>query len=83
MATNFGKTFVGFGKGDFNFDNVVNALDFNILATQFGKHLATPGAMILASDSTPSITTPVAVAPPRGDLFSAMPVASGDLLNLI
>ena len=34
------------GKGDFNYDGVVNALDFNILATNFGNTLAPPSAPV-------------------------------------
>ena len=36
IAANFNKTFQNWPKGDFNGDGLVNALDFNALATNFG-----------------------------------------------
>ena len=40
LATNFGQSPRDFTQGDFNYDGVVNLIDFNILAGRFGRELA-------------------------------------------
>jgi len=40
LATYFGATGQVWSTGDFNYDGRINALDFNILATNFGQGIA-------------------------------------------
>jgi hypothetical protein len=47
MAANFGRTGRTFSQANFNYDGVVDTLDFNTLAAQFGKSLP-PSAMSAA-----------------------------------
>ena len=48
LATNFSKSGQFWTAGDFNYDGVVNALDFNALASNFGQTLSSPalGALV-------------------------------------
>jgi glucose/arabinose dehydrogenase len=39
LASNFGRSGVGFAGGDFNYDGIVNLSDFNLLAPRFGMIL--------------------------------------------
>ena len=63
-------------EGDFNRDGKVNALDFNILATNFGTYLAPAAA------ATPSEQLAVAQSAVP-DLFSSMTIPSDSRNTLL
>jgi hypothetical protein len=42
MATHFGQKNSTWIAGDFNYDGVVNALDFNAIATNYGQVMSSP-----------------------------------------
>lgn len=46
LAANFNKTAQAYSQGDFSYDGRVNVLDFNALATNYGKTLAVPSTGI-------------------------------------
>ena len=49
LAQNFDSTSGVWSSGDFNYDNNVNALDFNALASNFGSQLAAAPAPVLGA----------------------------------
>src|SRR5581483_4627843 len=42
LSQNFNLSSANWGKGDFNYDGKVNALDFNLIATRFGSVAPSP-----------------------------------------
>jgi hypothetical protein len=64
---------VKFSGGDFNYDAIVNPLDFNALASRFGTVLAAAAALPEAAATAEDFgaaRVPVATAVPTGSLFS-------------
>jgi hypothetical protein len=84
LATNFGKSGMTFGQGNFDYgaDGTVNILDFNLLATNFGKQVAAP---IIEPKTAAIVDTRGAIGTDavKATLFSAAPIArsSMDLLQ--
>ncbi len=73
LATHFNQSSATLSNGDFNYDGKVNALDFNILATQFGTYLAPA----VSTPVDPPVATPLGAAvsaPAMPNLFSVVPV---------
>jgi glucose/arabinose dehydrogenase len=67
LVASFGTSGKTFSQGNFNYDptGIVDTLDFNVLARNWGKHLAAPSAA--ARPATHAM---------QGMLFSIMPIAS-------
>ena len=53
MASNFGSAGATWSAGDFNYDGVVNTLDFNMLATNFNARLPAPTGSALPATLVP------------------------------
>lgn len=56
MSQHFTQTGVGWAQGDFNYDGVVNADDFNLLKPNYGKTIPPP-QVAFAANSQPDIIT--------------------------
>jgi hypothetical protein len=69
MAANFNKTTNTWVEGDFGGDGKTNALDFNLLASNYGKNTASLGSVV--TGALPSATK-------QASLFSSSPI---DLQN--
>jgi hypothetical protein len=72
LATNFGLSGRNFSQGNFDAssDGMVSITDFNLLATNFGKHVDAPPAVTPASITSSSIgssTSRPAVPPLQSD----------------
>ncbi len=78
LATNYGKSGMGFTQGDFDYSGAVGMSDFNVLASNFGKNLAAPAGSFPALGAILNESAPQAesVKP----LFASTPI-SGDSLD--
>ena len=50
MAANFGKSGKVWDQGDFDYDGVVNSIDFGLLAGNFGKSVGSNADVASAAD---------------------------------
>jgi hypothetical protein len=69
LSTNFARPNPTFSQGDFNYDGVINAIDFNILATRFGTILPPPASAVALATV--------------GDLFGDEKITGADLEDVI
>jgi hypothetical protein len=77
VASNFGKSNVGFANGDFNYDGTVNTSDFTLLADEFNRFFTGPDApsrMLAPAAALAAPTGAAAPAPLPASLFSEDPL---------